>query len=47
MRKDEAKKVEKLLNKAGVKNLQIIDAKDEFLKDLEGISEPETKRKII
>ena len=47
MRKDEAKKVEKLLNWAGVKNLQIIDAKDEFLKDLEGISEPETKRKII
>jgi len=47
MRKDEAKKVEKLLSWAGVKNLQIIDAKDEFLKDLEGIVEPETKRKII
>jgi len=47
MRKNEAKKVEKLLSWAGVKNLQIIDAKDEFLKDLEGIVEPETKRKII
>jgi GMP synthase PP-ATPase subunit len=35
MRKDEAKKVEKLLNTAGVKNLQIINAKQEFLKDLE------------
>jgi len=47
MRKDEAKKVEKLLSLAGVKNLQIIKAKDEFLKDLEWIVEPETKRKII
>ena len=47
MRKNEAKKVKKLLSWAGVKNLQIIDAKDEFLKDLEGIVEPETKRKII
>ncbi len=47
MRKDEAKKVKKLLSWAWVKNLQIIDAKEEFLKDLEWISEPETKRKII
>ena len=47
MRKDEAIKVEKLLSTAWVQNLQIINAKDEFLKDLEWISEPETKRKII
>jgi GMP synthase (glutamine-hydrolysing) len=47
MRKDEAIKVEKLLSTAWVKNLQIIDAKEEFLSDLEWISEPETKRKII
>jgi len=47
MRKDEASKVEKLLSTAWVKNLQIIDAKDEFLSDLEWIVEPETKRKII
>jgi len=47
MRKDEASKVEKLLSWAWVKNLQIIDAKQEFLKDLEWIVEPETKRKII
>jgi len=47
MRKDEAIKVEKLLSTAWVKNLQIIKAKKEFLKDLEWISEPETKRKII
>ena len=47
MRKDEAKKVKSLLETAGVKNLQIIDAKKEFLKDLEWIVEPETKRKII
>ena len=47
MRKDEAKKVKQLLSTAWVKNLQIIDAKDEFLKDLEWIVDPETKRKII
>ncbi len=47
MRKDEAKKVKSLLETAGVKNLQIIDAKKEFLADLEWIVEPETKRKII
>ncbi|MDQ7022745.1 MAG: hypothetical protein Q9M97_04380, partial [Candidatus Gracilibacteria bacterium] len=47
MRLDEAIKVEKSLKTAGVKNLQIIDAKKEFLKDLEGVSEPEIKRKII
>ncbi len=47
MRKDEASKVEELLSTAGVKNLQIIDAKEEFLRDLEWITDPETKRKII
>ncbi len=47
MRKDEAKKVKSLLETAWVKNLQIIDAKKEFLSDLEWIVEPETKRKII
>jgi len=47
MRKDEAKKVEELLQTAWVKNLKIINAKDDFLNDLKWISEPETKRKII
>ena len=47
MRKDEAKKVKSLLETQGVKNLQIIDAKKEFLADLEWVVEPETKRKII
>ncbi len=47
MRFEEAKKVKSLLETAWVKNLQIIDAKEEFLSDLEWIVEPETKRKII
>jgi len=47
MRKNEAKKVKKLLETAWVKNLQIIDAKKEFLEALKWITDPETKRKII
>jgi GMP synthase (glutamine-hydrolysing) len=46
MRKDEAKKVKALLASAGVQ-VQVVDASKEFLSALKGVSEPETKRKII
>lgn len=48
MRKDESSTVIQELKKRGLeKNLHYVDASDQFLKNLEGIIEPETKRRII
>jgi GMP synthase (glutamine-hydrolysing) len=47
MRKGETEEVEKILFKAGVKNLTVFKAEDEFIKALEGVQDPEEKRKII
>jgi len=46
MRKDEAKLVKAALGKAGVP-LEVIDASKKFFPALNGVSEPEKKRKII
>jgi GMP synthase (glutamine-hydrolysing) len=47
LRKGEAEQVEQdFVNATGVK-LKVIDAADTFLRALEGVTEPETKRKII
>ncbi len=47
LRKNEAQKIKKTLNKVGVKNFHIFPAKQKFLKALKGISRPEEKRRII
>ncbi|KAH6913535.1 GMP synthase [Coprinopsis sp. MPI-PUGE-AT-0042] len=47
LRKDEAKQVYEMLNKDLGVNLTVVDASDRFLKLLEGIEDPEQKRKII
>jgi GMP synthase (glutamine-hydrolysing) len=47
MRKGESQQVKKDLAKAGFNDLQIADAKAEFLNRLKSISDPEKKRKII
>ncbi|MBN2087307.1 glutamine-hydrolyzing GMP synthase [Candidatus Peregrinibacteria bacterium] len=47
MRLDEAEKVKKYLNEAGFTNLHVADKKDEFLNALDGVFDPEKKRKII
>lgn len=47
MRLDEAKKVKTTLNKAGFKNLRVVDKSAEFLGALAGVFDPEKKRKII
>ncbi len=47
MRKNEAKLVETMLKKAGVENLQIVDARDDFIDSLKWVIEPEEKRAII
>ena len=47
LRKDEAVKVvSRLKDDLGI-NLTVVDASDRFLDALEGVIEPETKRKII
>ncbi len=46
MRKNEAKNAEKIFRKAGF-NYRIVDASDEFISSLRGVSDPEKKRKII
>ncbi|MCK4319820.1 glutamine-hydrolyzing GMP synthase subunit GuaA [Candidatus Micrarchaeota archaeon] len=46
VRKGEPRYVERVAEQEGI-NLRIVDAKEEFLSALEGISEPEEKRKII
>lgn len=46
MRKGENESVDKMLKRLGV-NHKIVDASDEYFDALKGVSEPETKRKII
>ncbi len=46
MRKGENESVDKMLERLGV-NHKIVDASDEYFDALKGVSEPETKRKII
>ncbi len=46
LRKDEAKQVKELFEDFHI-NLKIVDASDLFLNKLEGVSDPEQKRKII
>ncbi|MDD4202839.1 MAG: glutamine-hydrolyzing GMP synthase, partial [Candidatus Omnitrophica bacterium] len=47
LRKNEAKNVENLFKRNMKLNLTVVDAADEFLKKLKGVSDPEKKRKII
>lgn len=47
LRKDEGDEVERVFRKQFNMNLIRVNAQDRFLKKLEGISDPETKRKII
>jgi GMP synthase (glutamine-hydrolysing) len=46
MRKGEREQVEKSAQDAGI-NLTVVDASDRFFGELEGVSDPEKKRKII
>ncbi|MEA3514567.1 MAG: glutamine-hydrolyzing GMP synthase [Nanoarchaeota archaeon] len=47
MRKHETEEVEKSLKDAGIKDLIIYRAEDEFIKAVEGMHDPEEKRKAI
>ncbi|EAU83257.2 GMP synthase [Coprinopsis cinerea okayama7 len=47
LRKDEAKQVYEMLNRDLGVNLTVVDASERFLSRLEGIEDPEQKRKII
>lgn len=47
MRKNESRQVLKILKEHGFTNIDFVDASDRFLNALKGVSEPETKRKII
>jgi len=47
MREGESAQVRELLETHGMHNLVFVDATDEFLSALKGVSEPEEKRKII
>ncbi len=47
MRLGESAKVMEFLEKEGMKNLRIVDASEDFLKALEGVTLPEEKRAII
>ncbi len=47
MRKGETDEIGKALTALGAKNLSLIDAADEFLDALDGVSDPEEKRRII
>lgn len=47
MRKSEAGNITDALRKAGVTNLYVEDAADEFFAELSGVTEPEAKRKVI
>ncbi|KAH9945092.1 GMP synthase [Epithele typhae] len=47
LRMDEAKQVHEMLNKDLGVNLTVVDASDLFLSRLEGVEDPEKKRKII
>ena len=47
MRKDESALVTKALHAVGLDNFAVVDASERFLKELEGVLEPEIKRNII
>jgi GMP synthase (glutamine-hydrolysing) len=47
MRKRESEEVATLLGRLGARHLHIIDASDRFLEALEGIVDPEEKRRVI
>jgi GMP synthase (glutamine-hydrolysing) len=47
MRLDESEAVLNYMNQHGYDNLEIVDASDDFLSALDGVIEPEKKRKII
>ena len=47
MRKNESHEVQKALSYAGFDTMRVVEAEDEFLKRLQGVSDPEKKRKII
>jgi len=47
MRKDETKTVKTMLEKLGAQHLHIVRCEDEFLAALNGLTEPEAKRKAI
>ncbi len=47
MRKDESAWVKETLHEAGFDNFHVVDAGDQFIKNLEGVSEPQKKRVII
>lgn len=47
MRKDEARKIRNVFNDVFDDSLKIVDAGDEFLNDLAGVTDPEEKRKLI
>ncbi len=47
MRKGESAMVKESLAEAGFDNLHVVDASEEFLKQVEGVSNPEEKRHII
>lgn len=47
MRKNESVEIESILNQLNAKHVHIIKAQERFLTALEGVSEPEEKRKII
>ena len=46
MRKNETEEVSKMLHEQGL-NLKVVDASDRFFKHLEGVIDPEEKRKVI
>ena len=47
MRLNESKKVEEALKELGYNNFHTVDASSEFLKAVDGLTEPEEKRKIV
>lgn len=47
LRENEAKQVYEMLNKDLGVNLKVVDASDMFLSRLEGVEDPEKKRKVI
>lgn len=47
MRKNEVQRIEDAFEQLKITNLRIEDASEEFFKNLEGVYEPEAKRKII
>ena len=47
MRKNETALVRRLMNESGFRNLQVVDASVDFLRAVEGVVEPEEKRRLI